>query len=242
MLEISDLSVAFHQYVGAGFQRRHVMALDNVSVTQPAGSILAICGESGAGKSLLADAILGLLPINAHTQGTILWKGQPLSPQDLGSRVRYLPQGTKHIDPQMTVGNFLGLSVADPQAALARFGLKPEVLNAYAHELSGGMLRRVSLATSVGEDTELLIADEPTPGLHPEAVQEVLGYFEELRANGALVLFITHDLKVASTVADRTMVMRHGQVEAIADGPHEFTGYALKLWRAQPGNEFLEAL
>lgn len=241
MLQVSHVSIAFHQYTGRLFARQHVTALSDISVTMEPGEILVVVGESGAGKSLLADAVLDLLPANAHTTGTVLLDGASPTPQR-GTTLRYLPQGTAHIDPQMTIGEFVGISVPDPAAALGRFGLGPEVLGAYPHELSGGMLRRVSLATTVGHGCRLLVADEPTPGLHPEAVGEVLDYFRELREAGTGVLFITHDLVNAATIADRIMVLRQGTVDQIVRDPSEFTGYGALLWAAQPANDFWEAL
>ncbi len=241
LLTVTDVSVAFHQYVGV-FRRRHVVQLDNVSMSMAAGEILAVVGESGAGKSLLADVILGLLPPNAHVSGEVLFHGRALADADRRGRVRYVPQGTGHIDPTMKIGDFIALSGSDPVAQLARFGLGPDVAARFPHELSGGMLRRVSLAASISEGMELLIADEPTPGLHPEAVAEVTDYFRQVRADGASILFITHDMVTAADVADRIAVMRGGTIETVVSGVDELSGYAERLWRAQPAHDFWKAL
>ncbi|WIM70649.1 ATP-binding cassette domain-containing protein [Corynebacterium suedekumii] len=241
LLTVTDVSVAFHQYVGL-LRRRHVVQLDNVSMDLAAGEILAVVGASGAGKSLLADVILGLLPPNAHVSGEVRFHGRELVDADRKGRVRYVPQGTGHIDPTMKIGDFIALSGSDPIAQLARFGLGPEIATRFPHELSGGMLRRVSLAASVSDDMELLIADEPTPGLHPKAVTEVTDYFRQVRTDGASILFITHDMITAASVADRITVMRDGTIDTVAAGVDELTGYARQLWRAQPAHDFWEAL
>lgn len=241
LLTVTDVSVAFHQYVGV-FKRRHVLQLDNVSMEMAAGEILAVVGASGAGKSLLADVILGLLPPNAHVSGQVLFHGRELADADRQGRVRYVPQGTGHIDPTMKIGDFIALSGTDPLAQLARFGLDAEVAARFPHELSGGMLRRVSLAASVSQDMEVLIADEPTPGLHPEAVAEVMDHFRQVRADGASVLFITHDMITAAAVADRIAVMRDGAIDTVADSVDELSGYAQRLWRSQPAHDFWGAL
>ncbi|MDR7330285.1 ATP-binding cassette domain-containing protein [Corynebacterium guangdongense] len=241
LLTVADVSVAFHQYVGL-LRRRHVVQLDNVSMEMAAGEILAVVGESGAGKSLLADVILGLLPPNAHVSGEVRFHGRELVDADRKGRVRYVPQGTGHIDPTMKIGDFIALSGTDPVAQLARFGLGPGIAMRFPHELSGGMLRRVSLAASVSDDMELLIADEPTPGLHPEAVAEVTDHFRQVRAEGASILFITHDMLTAASVADRIAVMRGGTIDTVAAGVDELSGYAHRLWRAQPAHDFWEAL
>lgn len=230
VLSVRDLGVSFHQYDGL-FSRAHVTPLRNVDLDLAAGEILAVVGESGAGKSLLADAILGLTPVNAHVHGEV--RG------DLAG-LRFIPQGVTHFDPTMKIGAFVGLDGGGAAEKIARFGLSEEVLEQFPHELSGGMLRRVSLATSVSEDTRLLIADEPTPGLDPAATAQVLDYFRELRARGAAVLFITHDMVSAAQVADRIAVMRGGTVVDVVAGDlsGELSDYTAALWRSQPANDF----
>lgn len=241
LLRVDEVSVAFHQYVGI-FNRRHVRQLDRVWLEMGAGEILAVVGASGAGKSLLADVILGLLPPNAHVTGEVRFKGVQLGKDSLQRSLRYVPQGTGHIDPTMKIGEFVALSGSEPSAQLSRFGLDAEVARRYPHELSGGMLRRVSLAASISEGLELLIADEPTPGLHPEAVTEVMDVFRQLRAEGASVLFITHDMVTAAGIADRIAVMRDGRIDALTENVENQEGYARRLWQAQPANDFWEAL
>ncbi|WIM68114.1 ATP-binding cassette domain-containing protein [Corynebacterium breve] len=234
VLSVRDLEVSFHQYTGF-FGRKHVTALQGVSLDVAAGEIVAVVGESGGGKSLLADAILDLLPVNTHIHGEI---------EVDHKLMRSVPQGVGHFDPTMTIGDFIALDRVDPARRLARFGLSEEVLNRYPSELSGGMLRRATLATINPKLTRLLIADEPTPGLDPESVQLVLDFFCELRDEDCGVLFITHDMVAAKKVADRIAVMREGRIIDIVAGDlsgplHE---YSRALWDAQPSNQFWGAL
>ena len=114
------------------------------------------------------------------------------------------------------------------------------------YELSGGMLRRVLFATSVREGIELIIADEPTPGIHQEALQAVLKELRLLADNGAAVMMITHDIKSALTIGDRVTVMREGT--AIETSPvSAFPGegnklqhpYTKMLWLSIPENQFI---
>lgn len=221
MLSVTDLTVTFEQY-GRGLSRRRVDVLRGVSLEVGDGEIVAVCGESGAGKSVLADALLGLLPPTAHARGSISFDGQ-MRP---GRELRMIPQGVGAFDPAMRVGDFVG-----NDAALASFGIAA-LARSYPAELSGGQLRRALLATSVGEGVRLVIADEPTPGLDPASVEVTLAYFEQLRAQNTSVLLITHDLVAAARVADRVVLLRAGEVVA----PQ--SDYARALWHAQSANGF----
>lgn len=221
MLTVSELSVAFGQY-GRGLSRRRVEVLRSVSLEVGEAEIVAICGESGAGKSVLADALTGVLPANAQVTGDIAWEGK-MRP---GKELRLIPQGVGAFDPTMRIGDFVG-----NDAALERFGVG-DLKDSYPGELSGGQLRRALLATSVDKGVRLIIADEPTPGLDPASVDVTLSYFAELREHGTSVLLITHDLVAASRIADRVVIMRAGE---IVDSDSE---YARALWHAQTANNF----
>lgn len=229
MLKIRDLTVSFRHYDGP-FTRTWTPVLHSIDLDVRPGELLAVCGESGAGKSLLAGAVLDLLPATARVAGTVRWRGA----HRRGRELRYIPQGVTAFDPTMTIGRFVG-----NDAALARFGLT-DLAGAYPGELSGGQLRRALLATSVGEGTRLVVADEPTPGLHREAVDTALSYFAELRHAGVAVLVITHDLVAAARIADRMIILREGRMVAdlpAADLPHTH-GYPRALWDAQPAHDF----
>ncbi|STC68523.1 oligopeptide/peptide ABC transporter ATPase subunit [Corynebacterium pilosum] len=233
-LTVKNLSVSFHQYAGM-FQRRHATPLRNMTVEIAAGEILGVVGASGGGKSLLADAILGLLPVNAHVDGEIVVDHKTM---------RYVPQGVNHFDPTLTMGRFIAMDGLDPVSQLARFGLGEDVVDKYPHELSGGMLRRATLATVNPKLTRLLIADEPTPGLDPATTELVLDFFCELRDEGCAILFITHDMIAATRVSDRIAVIRDGELVDTVPGDlsGELTPYTQALWDAQPANQFWGAL
>ncbi|MBM6827130.1 ABC transporter ATP-binding protein [Mordavella massiliensis] len=195
------------------------------------GEVAAIVGASGSGKSLLAHAILGILPYNSHMEGEILYDGEPLTRERQeklrGREIALIPQGVICLDPLMKVGPQLWKGKKDPETrrqfreALARYGLGPETEDLYPFELSGGMARRVLIASAAAERPRLIVADEPTPGLDTGTARRILGHFRELADEGAAVLLITHDLELALEVADRVSVFYQGEsVEEIT--PEEF--------------------
>lgn len=230
VLEIQNLSVAFTQYA-SGLRQRQVETVRGLSLTLQPGQIAAVVGSSGSGKSLLAHAILDILPYNSHRKGTIYYQGEILTParaQTLrGREIVLVPQGVTYLDPLMKVGP----QVREGRAILSRYGLSPETEDLYPFELSGGMARRVLLATAAACSPKLIIADEPTPGLDAQAAARVLGHFRELADQGAGVLLITHDLDLAFTISDQIIVLQEGQCadEALANA----------LWEALPQNRFV---
>ena len=226
LLQVRGLSVGFGRY-GRGFRKSSLAGVRDLSFTLNGGELLAVVGASGSGKSLLAHRILGILPANAAVGGQVLYEGRPLNAA-LAKRLRgreivLVPQNVSYLDPMMRVGP----QVAGPHAGreqkekaarvLAGYGLGKEVQGKYPFELSGGMARRVLIATAVLGGPRLVVADEPTPGLHPAAAERVLGHFKEMAQNGAGVLLITHDLEAALKVADRVVVLYAGQ--AIEEAP-----------------------
>lgn len=256
LLTVSDLTISFVQY-DHGIRRRVIPALHQMSVDVEEGEILTIVGASGSGKSLLAHAILGLLPGNALCEGEVWFEdrllvGEWLS-QTRGHQIRLIPQSVNHLDPSMTIGHFLRLGVTGRSRPatlelLERFGLDPSVYRLYPHELSGGMLRRVLLASCFGEGVRLVVADEPTPGIHPDALAEVLDAFTALRSEGISVALITHDMVSAMGISDRVAVFNQGRIldtfrpAELDDPTSELHPYARRLWAAQPANQFWEVL
>ena len=220
ILTVKNLSISFTRY-GRGFSRTRLSALRDLSLTVEPGQVVAVVGESGAGKSLLAHAIFHLLPRNARAEGTLLYAGSPLTEDRAvhlrGREIVLIPQGVTYLDPMMKVGPQVrrgGRDAASRQRcreALDRYGLGPEVEELYPFELSGGMARRVLIAAAVVQSPRLIVADEPTPGLDPRAAGRILDHFRELAGQGAGVLFITHDLELALTVADKLAVLRGGR-------------------------------
>lgn len=256
LLSLTDLTVGFTQYTGPlGLRARTAPAVEDVALSVASGEILAVIGASGSGKSLLAHAVVGILPAAATVSGRIEYAGEPLTPGRLqrlrGREISFIPQSVNYLDPLMPVGRQVRLTLPRERAAriqrdlFTRYQLDEAVSRQYPHELSGGMLRRVLFATSVTETMRLLIADEPTPGLHPAALQEVLSHLRSLADGGAGVLLITHDLVSAAAIADRVAVMRSGRVVTV-ESAASFTGsgeairheYARRLWRALPQHDF----
>ena len=230
ILEIRHLAVSFTQY-DKGLQKRRLETIQDLSLQVRPGEVAAIVGASGSGKSLLVHAILGILPYNSHMEGEILYDGEPLTRERQeklrGREIALIPQGVTCLDPLMKVGPQLWKGKKDPETrrqfreALARYGLGPETEDLYPFELSGGMARRVLIASAAAERPRLIVADEPTPGLDMGTARRILGHFRELADEGAAVLLITHDLELALEVADRVSVFYQGEsVEEIT--PEEF--------------------
>ena len=254
ILTVEHLSVSFTRY-SRGLCRVELSPVRKLSLSVKPGEVLAVVGASGAGKSLLAHAILHILPRNASAAGNILYDGSPLTQNRAaalrGREIALIPQGVTWLDPMMKVGSQIRRGRNDPETqarcrqVLERYGLGPEAEELYPFQLSGGMARRVLIACAVMESPRLIIADEPTPGLDAKSAGRVLGHFRELAEQGAGVLFITHDLTLALSVADRITVLYDGQT-ADTVSPSQFragTGlthpYTRALRQAMPENDFL---
>ena len=247
ILEVEDLSISFLQYE-RGLRRRVLPVIRRLDLSLEAGQVTAVVGSSGSGKSLLAHGILGILPYNARMEGTIRYRGEPLGPQRAaalrGREIVLVPQSVGYLDPLMKVGPQVSRDRGRAQAALGRYGLGPEVLDLYPFELSGGMARRVLIASAVAASPALVVADEPTPGLDARAAGRILGHFRELAEDGAAVLLITHDLELALTIAHRVAVFYAGETveEAPAADFARREGlrhpYARALWDALPQHGF----
>ncbi|MFM1650768.1 ABC transporter ATP-binding protein [Brevibacillus sp. B_LB10_24] len=254
ILEVQDLNVSFVQYSG-GLRQRSLEVISRLSVSIYPGEILAVVGASGSGKSLLAHAVLGLLPGNAVTSGSIVFAGQKLTPEQQaslrGREIALIPQSVNYLDPLMRVGKQVRTAVNGGQAAdiqrevFARYNLPPDTKRLFPFQLSGGMARRVLVSTALVSGARLVIADEPTPGLDEAAVEETLGYFRELAEEGRGVMLITHDIETALKIADRIAVFYAGTTVETALVT-DFTGegealrhpYTKALWRALPQNGF----
>jgi peptide/nickel transport system ATP-binding protein len=253
ILEVEHFSLSFTQYRGL-FGRVHIPAIRDLSLRVHPGEMVAVVGASGSGKSLLAHGILGILPYNAAVEGVLRYDGAPLTPQRQkairGKELVLVPQSVSYLDPLMKVGPQVRNGRRDEaarsrsQEVLGRYGLDPHTEDLYPFQLSGGMARRVLIATAVMEQPRLVIADEPTPGLHPQAAQRVLGHFRELADQGAGVLLITHDLELALMVAQRIVVFYAGTtLEEVPAAAFEREStlrhpYTRALWRAMPQHGF----
>ena len=253
LLEIHDLSVSFRMY-DHGLEQTDLKVISDLHLTVYPGEIVAIAGSSGSGKSLLASAILGILPGNATVYGHISYKGQQLSAerqrQLRGTKIALVPQSVAYLDPLLKVGQQAdGHKKPYPtekrRSLFKRFGLPDKTEQLYPYQLSGGMARRVLVSTALITDSELIIADEPTPGMSLNQALEALKMFREMANEGNAVILITHDIDLAFEFADRVAVFYAGATVETAPasdfkkGPDALRHpYSKALWRALPQNGF----
>ena len=199
-----------------------VHAASDIDLDVPAGTVTALVGESGCGKSIIATAVMNMLPPNASRTGTVtvgtpdveidVFSGTPFR----GRHVALVPQSAAtHLTPvrtarsqlQETIDTLGGDHTCD--ALALRVGLDPSALDCYPHELSGGMAQRVAIAGALAGNPSVILADEPTANLDRELTDHVMELLRECADAGAAVLLITHDLAslTRSRVADRLAVM-----------------------------------
>lgn len=240
LLTVEDLTVSFDRYGAADGALRSLRSggrvatevLHALTLSVHEGEIVAVVGASGSGKTVLADALLGLYEPNATVSGRIWFDGASLDASSLaalrGRGICLVPQSVSHLDPLMRVGAqvqgaFQGRTRVERAADRARrearqrelfeaYGLAPEVARLYPHELSGGMARRVLLMCALMEEPRVLIADEPTPGLDAELAVRAVDDLRAFADAGSGVILITHDLELAVRVADRIAVFKDGSV------------------------------
>ncbi|AVO38594.1 ABC transporter ATP-binding protein [Pukyongiella litopenaei] len=230
LLEISDLNLSI---LGTPILR-------DMSLTVAPGEIVAVTGESGSGKSMTAFTVMQLLPPFARTAGSVRLSETELldaSEPDMcairGQRVGMVFQEPMTaLNPVRTIGQQVAETIlvhkamspdrAEERAreVLDRVGLPADrfPLTRYPHELSGGQRQRVVIAMAIALRPELLIADEPTTALDVTTQAQILDLLKGLVADfGMGLLMITHDLAVVADMADRIVVMRHGEV--VETGP-----------------------
>ncbi|OJY07462.1 MAG: hypothetical protein BGP07_06150 [Rhizobiales bacterium 63-22] len=202
-----------------------VTALDGVDLDVEAGETLAVIGESGSGKSTLALALAGLLPADADLSGRIDWSGEKPRPgRDIGF---VFQEPSASFDPLMTVGAQLVETIRaherlDRKAARARaVALLDRVripdpdaaFGRWPHQFSGGQKQRIAIAMAIACGPRLLIADEPTSALDTIVQKEIVALLSGLvRADGMTLIFISHDIALASGVARRMAVFRQGRL------------------------------
>ena len=254
ILSVKDLSVSFQMY-DHGLEKYDLKVISNLTLDVRPGEIVAIAGSSGSGKSLLAHAVMGLLPENASISGEISYKGKVLSQKDKetlrGKEMALVPQSVSYLDPLMKVGTQVRGTKANKEIIKAqreifcRFHLDEKTEQLYPFQLSGGMARRVLVSTAVLSGADVIIADEPTPGLDLEMALEALKIFRELADEGKAVILITHDIDLAFNIADRIAVFYAGTTVEMADAKDFVEGvdalrhpYSKALWKALPQNGF----
>ncbi|MGI5460147.1 ABC transporter ATP-binding protein [Streptomyces sp. CA-249302] len=226
------------------------------------GEALGLVGESGSGKSLTSRAAVRLLPRDARTRGTLAFEGQDVQAMSRERLTRYLSREAAmifqnpraHINPVRTLGDFLTepltchLGLTRPQAEerllplLADIGIAdgPRRLRQYPHQLSGGLLQRMMIASALVTEPRLLLADEPTTALDVTTQQDVMAVLDEQRRERNLaLLFVTHDLELAAAVCDRIAVMYAGTIVELRPAADLHTGrrhpYIAGLLAARPG-------
>jgi peptide/nickel transport system ATP-binding protein len=233
LLEVSHLSVALPT-------RRGVLtALDDVSFEIGAGEVLGVVGESGAGKSLTAAAIIGLLePPLTQTGGEIRLEGERIDnlPAEALRRIRGKRIGAifqdplTSLNPLYTIGRQLTetirthLPLSERAAEARAIELLQEVgipaarerIGAYPHHFSGGMRQRVVIALALAANPRLVIADEPTTALDVSTQAQIISLLKRLcRDHGTAIMLVTHDMGVIAETADRVAVMYAGRVVEI---------------------------
>ncbi|GAA3391341.1 ABC transporter ATP-binding protein [Streptomyces roseoviridis] len=231
LLEVRDLYVEFHTRDGVA------KAVNGVTYSVDAGETLAVLGESGSGKSVTAQAVMGILdmPPGRITGGEILFQGQDLL--TLGEEERRKIRGARmamifqdalsSLNPVLSVGDQLGemfevhrgMSRKDARARAVelmdrvRIPAAKERVGQYPHQFSGGMRQRIMIAMALALEPDLIIADEPTTALDVTVQAQVMDLLAELQRelNMGLIL-ITHDLGVVADVADKIAVMYAGRI------------------------------
>jgi peptide/nickel transport system ATP-binding protein len=234
LLSIQNLRVAFR--MGKGVRAEAVGRGENgVSFDIDENQTLALVGESGSGKSVTAMSVLNLLPDNAERSGRILWRGQDLLGYSLGQLqgLRGKEIACVFQDPMSSLNPVLnvGAQIVEPLMKHMKLGRAAawkraeELLNevgipeparrmkAYPHEMSGGQQQRVMIAVALACEPKLLIADEPTTALDVTIQRQILELLGKLKTSHRMsVLFISHDLGLVGEIADKVVVMRHGQI------------------------------
>ncbi|WP_292591877.1 ABC transporter ATP-binding protein [Mesotoga sp. UBA5825] len=230
ILEVKNLKTYFRTPDGL------VKAVDDISFKVEKGEILALVGESGCGKSVTVQTILGLIKVPpAKVEGEIYYKGKNLAGlsnkayRDIrGKEISMIfqePMST--FDPLFTIGYQLkevarahmpwdeGKTYEEIISILRRINIpEPEKrCKEYPHEMSGGMLQRIMIAMALITNPEIVIADEPTTALDVTIQAQVLNIMRELQGEfGSSIIFITHDLGVVAELADRVHVMYAGKI------------------------------
>lgn len=210
--------------------------LRRVSLDVAAGEVRGLVGESGAGKSMIGKAVLGILPPSIEiTEGEVLLDGVDLlrlPPAErrkrIGALAALIPQDpltalnpSHRIGPQITdrLVDILGWTRADADRrarellAEVQIAEPDRVLRSYPHELSGGMRQRILIASAFAAEPKLIVADEPTTALDVTVQKQILKLIAGMQArHGTALLFVTHDLGVVSKVCQRLSVLYAGMV------------------------------
>jgi oligopeptide/dipeptide ABC transporter ATP-binding protein len=229
LLEVEQLGVELNT------DKTPFPVVQGVTMSVATGEAVGLVGESGSGKSMTSKAIMRLLPRHSRTSGRVEYDGRSIPAMSRAELANLRRTGIGMIfqDPRMainplrTVGDFLTETLRDSgrltrrqakaraAAALAEVGIRDAErrLRQYPHQLSGGLLQRVMIASVLLAEPALVIADEPTTALDVTTQQEVVAILDERRReHGMALIFITHDLDLATAITDRIAVMYAGMV------------------------------
>ena len=253
ILEVKNLNIGFNMYDKLLNQKLYQMVFD-LNVTIKKGEILAIAGSSGSGKSLMAHAILGILPKNTVVSAEIKFKNEIVDENRLsqlrGKEITFVPQSIAYLDPLMTIEDQLmrkDINKQDFFKVMDTLGFTKADLGKYPFQLSGGMARRVLIANTILSKADLIIADEPTPGLSLDLAIEVLNHFRNMANDGKGILLITHDIDLVCNVADKMAIFYGGHILETLNTKDFLKGekyirhpLTKAFWRALPQNDFEE--
>jgi len=233
LLEVRDLRISFRTD-----KKNSVEAVKGISFSLPPDATVALVGESGSGKSVSSLAVMGLLPPETtiiHPGSSIRFQGRELLALPVAERrtlcgkdiAMIFQEPMSSLNPVFTVGFQIGevlrlhLGMDKRQARARTLALLEEVgipdpaskIDAYPGQMSGGQQQRVMIAMAIACEPKLLIADEPTTALDVTIQKQIMELIARLQKKHRMaVLFITHDLGLVGEIADRVIVMRHGEV------------------------------
>ncbi|MCK0913288.1 ABC transporter ATP-binding protein [Acinetobacter pittii] len=260
LLHVKNLRVSFK-----GEDKQYIETVKGITFDIPANTTVALVGESGSGKSVTSLATMGLLPVGQSKideQSKIIFEGKDLlslSRKDMrkicGKDIAMIFQEPmSSLNPVFTVGNqiaevlCLHMELSRKQARQRVLELLKEVgipspetkIDAYPNQLSGGQQQRVMIAMAIACEPKLLIADEPTTALDVTIQKQIIDLLESLRKRRQMsMLFITHDLALVGEIADKVIVMRHGEIreqgatEQVLEQPKDVYTRALLYCRPQ---------
>lgn len=225
-LLVKNLNVEFRTLRG------WVKVVDNVNLEITSVSeILGLVGESGCGKSTLGLTVAGLLPPNSRVTGEVIIKGKDVLKDPNSRKIAVIFQDAlAALNPVLTIGEQIGEifvyhsgldkkeAIAEAISVLKEVGLPESAVDKYPHQLSGGQRQRVLIAMALAMEPDLIIADEPTTALDVTVQAKVLLTLREVvRSRKIPMIYITHDLALASQLADRIAVMYAGEIIEVGD-------------------------
>ncbi|HCC0886771.1 TPA: ATP-binding cassette domain-containing protein [Salmonella enterica] len=224
MLSLRQVTLESARYRWYGV-RRWSPLLDNISFDIAPGEMVALVGGSGEGKSLLLQGLLDLLPENLRFRGEITLDGLRLDRHAIrqlrGNTFSYVPQGVQALNPMLNVKKHLRRACrltghiwdeAHMIPLLQQSGLEATVLNRFPRQLSGGMAKRILACHASISQARYILADEITAWLDTVLANQLLDHLRSLCEQGCGVLWVTHDLMLASRYADRIVALYQGRI------------------------------